>query len=407
LNLRNLLVLATKAPWPAVDGGRLLLRHTLEGLAAAGCRATLVAPVDAERFDLGRVAAELEAVCVPCLVPASPAGPAIALLRSWRVPLSIARHSISAVRREVERLLGQERFDLVHAEQLQALPQAEPALARSLPVVLRAQNVESDLWTAATRSRTGWQGRALAVEARRLARWEGAAVRRAAATLAVTEEDAARLRELAAGQGRIRVVRAPFPELPPGTGSLPGEPPVVVLGSRGWLPNEESAAWFAAAVWPAVRRELPGAVLHLFGAEPEAPGQGVVRHAPPADSAAAFAPGSILAVPLRIASGVRMKVLEAWARGIPVVATPAALAGLEAEDGREALIARDTAEFARAIARLHREPGLAAALVDTGRNALRERHDPQRVAADLLSAYAAVVEGQVSPSGAACFQPGP
>lgn len=385
----NLLVLATKAPWPPVDGGRFLLRNTLEALAAAGVRATLVAPVDPRQLDPDRVAAELAACCVPRLVPAAPARPAAAFLRSLSgVPFSIARHSLPAVRREVERLLAEERFDLVHAEQLQALPQAEPAFARGIPVVLRAQNVESDLWRATSRRQGGARGTALAVEADRLARWEGRAVGRSAVTLALTAEDAARLRELARGGGRVRVVRAPFPALPPGEGRLPGEPAVVVFGSRGWLPNEDSVAWFLAEVWPAIRAELPGAVLHAFGADAGAAGaSGVVLHPSPQDSAAAFPPGSILAVPLRIASGVRIKVLEAWARGVPVVGTPAALAGLEVRQGEEALVARDPLEMARAIARLHREPGLRERIVTAGRRARLERHDPTRVVRDLLAAY--------------------
>jgi hypothetical protein len=255
-------------------------------------------------------------------------------------------------------------------------------------VVLRAQNVESDLWSASARVATGWRRRLFAAEAGRLARWEGEAVRRAAATLALTREDAARLHTLAGAAGTVCVVRAPFPALSPGKGRLAGEPAVAVLGSRGWLPNEDAVAWFVSEVWPAVRAELPGAVLHLFGATGAAQGQDVVLHPSPEDSAEAFAPGSVLAVPLRIASGVRMKVLEAWARGVPVVGTPAALAGLDAEDGREALVAGDSEGFVRAFVRLHREPGLAAALVEAGRRALRERHDPARVAADLLAAYA-------------------
>jgi hypothetical protein len=387
----KLLVVATKAPWPAVDGGRFLLGNTLKALSEAGCRATLVAPVDPAAFDVARVAEEISAWCVPHLVPAAPARPAAALIRSLAgVPVSIARHSLAPVRREVERLLAAERFDLMHAEQLQALPQTEPAFARGLPVVLRAQNVESDLWAATARRRSGLRGRALAVESGRLARWEGAAVRRAAATLALSAEDAARLGELARGGGRVRVVRAAFPELPPGSGSLPGDPAVVVLGSRGWLPNEDAVAWFLAEVWPATRAALPGAVLHLFGAEaPASPG--VVLHPPPKDSGEAFAPGSILAVPLRIASGVRIKVLEAWARGVPVVGSPAALSGLEVKDGEEALAARGPEEFAAALTRLHSEPDLREKLVRGAYQARLERHDPARVAADLLTAYAEVL----------------
>jgi hypothetical protein len=392
----NVLAVATKAPWPPVDGGRFLLLNTLQGLAAVGgCRVTLVAPVDPQAFELSRVARELAAWCEPALVPAAPLSPAAAFLRTAGKPLSIARHALPAVRYEVERRLAAGRFDLVHAEQLQALPQAEPAFARGMPVVLRAQNVESDLWAEAARRGRGPRGFLLRQEARKLAAWEAAAVRRAAATLALTREDASRLRELAAGdpgagRARIGLVRAPFPALPPGTGRLAGEPAVAVFGSRGWLPNDEGAAWFAAEVWPAVRAAAPGAVLHLFGAPEERPGPGIVAHPSPRDSAEVYAPGSILAVPLRIASGVRIKILEAWARGVPVVATPTALAGLEAVDGREALVAGDAQGFAAAIALLHREPALAAALVAAGHQARRQRHDPEEVARTLIQEYQAV-----------------
>ena len=191
------------------------------------------------------------------------------------------------------------------------------------------------------------------------------------------------MRELAGGAGNVGVVRAAFPDLPPGTGRLEGDPAVTLFGSQGWLPNEESTAWFAAEVWPAVRAACPGAVLHLFGSA--APG--AVLHPSPQDSAEVYAPGSILAVPLRIASGVRIKILEAWSRGVPVVATSAALSGLEAEDGQEALVASDARGFAAAISRIHREPGLAAALVEAGRRARRERHDPGEVAGRLMAEY--------------------
>lgn len=386
MSVLDVLIVATKAPWPPVDGGRFLLLNTLEALAAAGCRLTLVAPVDPSSFDLARVARELSPWCTPRLVPAAPLPPALALPRSGGAPLSIARHRLSAVRREVERLLAAERFALVHAEQLQALPQAESAFARGIPVVLRAQNVESDLWAETARRGRGLKGWFLRREAAKLAAWEGEAVRRAAATLALTQQDASRLRGLTGG-GRVAVVRAAFPALPPGTGRLAGDPPVVVFGSRGWLPNEESAAWFAAEVWPAVRAAVPGAVLHLFGTDLTMKEGKAVTHASPGDSGEVYAPGSILAVPLRIASGVRIKILEAWARGVPVVATPAALAGLEVEDGREALVARDPREFAAAIARLQRDPGLAASLVEAGRRARRERHDPGVVAGVMMGEY--------------------
>lgn len=388
----RLLIVATKAPWPPVDGGRLLLGTTLRALAAEGVRATLVAPADPRSFDLAAVAAALAPWCEPRLVPARPLPGLAALARSGLagLPLSIARHALAPVEREVERLLAAERFDLVHAEQLQALPQARPAARRGLPVVLRAQNVESDLWAAAARSAPARLGGLARFEARRLAHFEGRAVAGARAVFALSAEDAARLAELGGGRGRLAVVPAPFPAaLAPGTRRLPGEPAVVVLGSRGWRPNAEAAARFAREVWPEVLEALPGARLHLFGSS--ADGRAIESHPPPVDSADAFPPGAIQAVPVTIASGVRMKILEAWARGVPVVGTPEAVAGLTARDGEELLVARDGVTFAAAIARLHREAGLAERLVAAGRRALAERHDPRAIARRLLAGYEEVV----------------
>ncbi len=425
----DLLWIATKPPWPPIDGGRLVQWLTLQALAERGARVTVVAPADAggpvhAQVDVEEVKREIGAYATPVLVSAgsaetATAGPLRTVLRTLirtrpgGLPLAIARHLRPAVRAEVARLVAEQRFGAVHVEQIHALPQAEPAVTAGLPLVLRAQNVESDLWAGAAESGglSGFRGLAATAEARRLAAWEGRTVRRAAATIALTARDADRLWRLASGSDSetpradrpssragadtptrsVLHVPAPFPvSLPAADRPLAGAPPVVVLGSGGWLPNAVAARWFVFEIWPLVHRALPDAFLHVFGADPTAPPSGIAGvelHLPPADSRDAFAPGSILAVPLRIASGVRMKILEAWARGIPVVATPEAAAGLEAQADRELLIADSAPEFAAAIRRLHREPELVQSLVSAGHAALATDHDPGAVADRLLEIY--------------------
>lgn len=335
----------------------MLLAQTLAALDAGGVPVTLLAP-DAT----ARPRRRLHAL-------------------AGDVPLAIGRHLHPALRARVAAALDTAPFDVVVAEQLHALPQCEPARARGLPVVLRAENVESDLLRA-RRAANPVAGLLLRREARRLAAWEGAAVRAATATLALTEPDAIRLRSLGGAAARVAYVPAPFAAdgLAPGP-ALPGDPAVVVFGSGGWFPNHEAADWFVHTAWPAVRARLPRAVLHLIGPGDGCP-QGVVRHAPPADSTTAFPAGAILAVPLRTASGVRMKILEAWARGVPVVATPAAASGLGAEHGRELLLATTPDDFAAAIATAgDRREDLVAA----GRACVTTRHRPDAVAARLVA----------------------
>jgi hypothetical protein len=381
----RILWVGTKPPWPPADGGRLVAANTIEALAAAGHAVTVVAPaLRPETCGLAPAGVVLH------LVPAGPRSLAGAALNAAlrRTPVSIARHALPAVRKVVARLLGAEAFDVVHAEQVQAVDQCAAA-AGSLgrPLVLRAQNVESDLWAGA--ASRGVEGVIARFEGARLARFEGLTVARLAATVALTSADAARLQALASGRGRVHVVPAPVAsELPAAKDALEGEPAVVMMGSGGWLPNRQGAEWFCAEAWPAVRRALPQARLHTFGFGAPTGGEpGVSSHPAPGDSRDAFPGGAVLVVPVDLASGVRMKILEAWARGVAVVATPAAVAGLEAEDGRELLVARGAEGFVAALRRLHDQPGLATALTAAGRDLLRRRHDPAAVAGALARIY--------------------
>jgi glycosyltransferase involved in cell wall biosynthesis len=362
----RVLWVGTKAPWPPRDGGRLVAWLTLRALEDAGHEVTLVTPADDER-PRGLLSAGLRAALSG-------------------LPVTAVRHALPAVAERVARLVAAGRVDVVHAEQPHALAACASAFARGLPVVLRAHNVETDLWRAAGEG-SGPRAVLLRREAARVESWEGAAVRRCARTVALSDEDAARLRALAGGGARVAVVPPPFPpELAPGPRALAGRPAVVVAGSAGWLPNQRGAAWFARAVWPAVRRALPEAHAHVFGGAPVAL-ERASWHEAPDDAADAFAAGSVQAIPLPFATGVRMRILEAWARGLPVVATTAAAAGLAAGDGRELLLADTPDAFADALTRLHREPALAEALVAAGRARLRARHDPAAAAAALARVY--------------------
>jgi glycosyltransferase involved in cell wall biosynthesis len=366
--------------------------NTLEALAAAGHHVDLVSPYDSRSEDSAEIAAALRPLCEPHLVPATRLRIARALLHSRRagVPLSIGRHALTAVRDEVGRLCAAHRFHVVHAEQLHALPQCAPARRHALPIVLRSQNVETDLWSALAAARPALTWLA-GLQARRLGRYEGDAVRTVAATVALTGRDAERLRGLSGGAGLVRHVAAPFPErLPPGPDAIEGSPAVVMLGT-GWWPGRDGTAWFLAHAWPEVRARCPDAILHVFG-----PGRlagrarGVTVHSELAHSAEAFPRQAILAVALRVASGVRMKILEAWARGVPVVATPEAVAGLDATDGQEYLVAENARQFAAAVERVHRDGALARRLVAAGRAVLKARHDPRHIARELGAVYADV-----------------
>jgi polysaccharide biosynthesis protein PslH len=386
----NVLFLATRSPWPSVDGGRVLMAGTLEGLRSRGHTVTVVAPtpdpslaIDSNREGWLRIV----------LVPVHPRPLAVSVVRSLvrRHPESVMRHAHPSVAAAVSELLSLSHFHVVHVQQLHALPFAAAALSRNIPVVLRAENVESDLWFDSAASRRWWRP-LLRFEARKVARWERAALDRVAITVALTEKDARRLHRLSP-DSRIQVVRAPMPShLPIGDGTLAGEPALVLLAGR-WFPNRDGVTWFMREIWPAIFASRPTARLHLFGSkEFTRAGAGVVRHPSPDAARTVFVPDSIFIVPLRIAAGASVRILEAWARGVPVIATPIAAAGLDVQGGDSIALARTPLEFTRAVTLLCETAGAAGRATAAGRQMLRERHDPDHLAQDLDRSYVAAIE---------------
>ena len=394
----RVLYVATKPAYPPIDGGRLLMWNTIVQLAARGHDITFVAPdLDLDHREskdhLSRYCAAVHLVSARAgLLAPSLIG---ALLSAQ--PLSIIRHSHRAVRTCVANALVRETYDVIHAEQIHALANL-PRSGPLPPVVLRVQNVESQLWrmVARIKPRLAWLARR---EARYMAAHEARAVARTTTTIALTDHDGCILGgALGMAARRIRIIPPPFPSpLSMTEEPLEGDP-AIVLVAGGWLPNRDSTRWFFASIWDEIKHLMPGAQIHVFGGKTPNTAAAVNWERAPSDSITLFRRGTILVVPLRVASGIRMKILEAWARRVPVVATPEAVSGLDGTDGRDFLLARDGSEFAAAIQRLHHEPNLRKKLVDAGRSALMARHEPGLVASMLEAAYveAAALGSQVS-----------
>src|SRR5690606_37306092 len=97
------------------------------------------------------------------------------------------------------------------------------------------------------------------------------------------------------------------------------------------------------------------------------PGHNIFNEGEPDNALEFIASNHVMVAPLFAGSGIRIKIIEAMSTGRPVVATPAAVAGLPVENGRELAVASDPASFTAAIIRMLENPGLRAS---TGRAAL-------------------------------------
>lgn len=156
---------------------------------------------------------------------------------------------------------------------------------------------------------------------------------------------------------------------------------VVFTGKMDYRPNVDAALWFASEVLPRLRGIIPLAHVTFVGQKPAPdllalrgrPGIEVTGFVP--DTRPYIADAAVFAVPLRMGSGTRLKVLEAMAMGKAIVSTSFGVAGLECENGREVVIADRPDEFAAAIAALIRDRGRARELGAHARALAVQKYD--------------------------------
>ncbi len=173
--------------------------------------------------------------------------------------------------------------------------------------------------------------------------------------LAPSAEDARRVLLIAPG-ARVSVYPNAIPLVP-----LPAradEEALVFSGNMGYHPNRSAVRFFRAEIWPRLRREWPRLVWRLVGKNPRdilpftLDDPRIEVRGPVDDAVGELARCRVAVVPLLAGSGTRLKILEAWTAGLPVVSTTIGAEGLPARDGEHLLLADGGAAFAAAVARL-------------------------------------------------------
>jgi GT2 family glycosyltransferase len=167
---------------------------------------------------------------------------------------------------------------------------------------------------------------------------------------------------------------------------------MLFLGSFRHTPNRSALEWFTRNVLPRVLERRPEARLVVVGSEPPP------RHSLPGTDAVELrgfvedireplARYAVFVCPILSGSGVRVKLLEAFAAGIPVVSTRLGAEGLAREDGEFCLLADDPAEFAGRIVSLFDDPGRALQMAARARDEVVKNWDSAVITARLVESY--------------------
>lgn len=389
----KILFLAHRTPYPPNKGDKIRSFHLLSQLAKRH-HVTLAYWVDAPE-DFAH-AKRLETLCKGPVIPvplsrlraAARAVSALARGKSFSEGYYIAR----SFRRALAPALRTGPFDVVFAFSSAMALYCEKIQA---PIkVIDFVDVDSDKWGQL--AKTAWfpLSTLYRVEERRLCRLEAEIAAWASRSVFVSAADAALFRQRIE-VGNIEILPngvdldlRRLPLEPMAVGDSEGKafhgsdgPRLIFVGTMNYLPNIDAARYFVEQIFPRIRRALPSASVEIVGRYPTRAVSRLGYHAgvkvigEVAEVRSYLLRADVSIAPLRIARGVQNKVLEAMAVGVPVVATSAAIQGIDVSDGQEVLVGDDSETFARQVLRLLSDAELRRTITKKASSKMRQMYD--------------------------------
>jgi len=233
----------------------------------------------------------------------------------------------------------------------------------------------------------------VSLEAKRIKRYEGQVIRRFDRTLAVSDIDRSDLHKAVkfSSDGKtdhpiIEVIpiavdtQALYP-----LDTQSGSQNILTLGTLHYPPNADGIRWFLQDVYPLVRAEIDEVTLTIVGKNPPTDFFDYEKRNPNNVQVTGYVPdldpyfqqAAIAVIPVRAGSGMRVRILEALARGMPLVTTSIGIEGIDAYHNKEVLIADTAHDYAEAVIRLLKDKTLQARLSANGRKLACEQYDWQ------------------------------
>ena len=308
-----------------------------------------------------------------------------------RTPLAVRKQYSRGFQEALRRILAAERFDLIHCEWthyahfLRGLPE--------MPRFLCSHNVESVPWERLYRvERNPLRRAALHLEWLKMRSFERRAVARFDHVAAVSAVDAEMLRTQFGARSVEVIPNGVDLDFYACGDRRPQEEILAYCGSMDSFVNQDAVRYFVEKIFPAILARRPHVRFMIIGRSPprsirDLANDRIMVSGNVEDIRPLLSQVTVGVVPLRVAGGSRLKILEAFAAGIPLVSTSIGAEGLDLQPGTHLLAADDEASFAEACLRLLGDSQLRTQLAGAARIFLGQRYDWKSISPRVEAAW--------------------
>lgn len=303
-------------------------------------------------------------------------------------PFLITRDYVPAMADTLRQLTDAKAFDVIHADQLWMAQYALAAKAMqpTAKLIMDKHNAVHHIpQRLAKEEKNPLKRLFLAREAQLMAKFEPETCQKFDYSVWVTDVDRQAVLPKAAkvnGHSPSKVI--PICASPGQVAAVESNPNgrrITFLGGLHWPPNAQGILWFAQQVFPKIQDKVPDAILTAIGKNPPAglTGPGIETTGYVVDPMPYLAETAAFIVPLHAGGGMRVKILDAWSWGLPIVSTTIGAEGIDIEPGSDILIADTAEDFAQAVIRILDDKTLSRRLSQNGRQTVLEKYNWQTV----------------------------
>jgi polysaccharide biosynthesis protein PslH len=374
----NVLIVSAQFPYPTRSGFSTRVYQLARQLSARHDVTLLSYAWPHERDGVAALATQMSVRAVE-RKPVSAAGKrtAQALTIGSTRPYYCREVHSEVMQKAIDDICSTERFDVVQVESSFLCTFRFPDDVR---LVIDEHNVESEVFRRMCEGERSLPRRAFnRLEYMRFRRFEQSCWVRADACVVTSEREVDTLRTNAPGTPVAVVPNAVDLEYFTPSGTTPDPHTIVFNGILTYRPNLDGARYLIDEVWPLVRERYPDAQLTLVGRSDGvdtrslmAPGVELLGEVP--DIRPYIQRAAVVAVPIRIGGGTRLKVVEALAMGKATVSTTLGCEGVAVHDREHLLIGDEPPDFAARIFEVFENPELAEALGHAGRDLVGSRY---------------------------------
>ncbi|MBX3044938.1 MAG: glycosyltransferase [Candidatus Kapabacteria bacterium] len=394
----KILQLAPQFPFPETDGGKIGIASTFRQLA-------MKADVTFFCFSLSEPPKELlknaEKIGKIILYKHSTKNTLPLILKSLfqKEPLYLTKHYSDEIFNYLLKLAKVEQFDIIHADHTAMAPIAiRLQEALGIPAGIRLHNVEHLIWKRYLSRLSKFDPKKVYIsnQTRKLLRREAELIGKASVSFPITNEDAELAKHISLNANIV--VAGPGINLD-NWKRIDSEKKVTTLihaTTYDWIHNIEAIRWFLNEVMPGLAIINPEIRLQLLGKNPPAEFHfckntdvlGFVPSVIPYMSAA-----GIYIAPLFVGGGIRIKILEAMAMELPVIASPVSAEGIKAGENEGLIIARNKEDYLRHIKYLTNNPQEALKLGWAARSYILENYTWEKSIGIIYNSYQNLING--------------